>query len=100
MSRNSVFRERHSYLVKYLSSSIREFEARATSTAMQRIARLPMEQFYDVSTDLNDELDRRLHNSECILLLIVPFLPIRNDLAPKRNQARQKMATLNEQRYL
>ena len=68
MSRNSaVFRERHSQLIKYLASSIREFEARQTSTAMQRIARLPMEQFYDVSTDLHDELDRRLNNPDCII---------------------------------
>ena len=29
----------------------------------------------------------------------VPFLPIRNDLLPKRNQARQKMATLSLIRF-
>jgi hypothetical protein len=29
----------------------------------------------------------------------VPFLPIRNDLLPKRNQARQKMATLSLMRF-
>jgi hypothetical protein len=32
-------------------------------------------------------------------LIIVPFLPIRNDLLPKRNQARQKMATLSLMRF-
>ncbi len=37
-----------------------------------------------------------------ILILIpflVPFLPIRSDLLPKRNQARQKMATLPDSRF-
>lgn len=29
----------------------------------------------------------------------VPFLPVRSDLLPKRNQARQKMATLSVLRF-
>ena len=65
MNRSSVFIDRHSKLQKYLSSNIREFSDRQSSTAMQRIARLPMEQFFDVSTDLEDELMRRLNNSDC-----------------------------------
>jgi hypothetical protein len=43
----------------------------------------------DVVKDLCDEIFRRHENKD-------PFLLVRTDFAPKRNQARQKMATLGE----
>jgi hypothetical protein len=33
------------------------------------------------------------------IIIIVPFLPIREDLHPKRNQGRQKLATLPNSRF-
>jgi hypothetical protein len=63
-------------------------------TAKDKLSRLPADQFLDVSTDLSDEINRRLHRSKAM-----PFLPVRQDLIPKRNQARQKMATLPVPRF-
>jgi len=34
-----------------------------------------------------------------ILPFIAPFLPVREDFHPKRNQARQKLATLPKNRF-
>jgi protein SPA2 len=33
------------------------------------------------------------------MLSVVPFLPVRDDFHPKRNQARQKLATLPKTRF-
>ncbi|KAJ2998072.1 component of the polarisome [Globomyces sp. JEL0801] len=84
----------YALLRDYLESYFASGQGQGLATAMARINRLPIEQFLDVSNDLNDELNRRLNDSKD-----VPFLPIRNDLAPKRNQARQKMATLQEPKF-
>jgi hypothetical protein len=94
-----TFAPHHQLLKPYLETYLTE-SRKGTSSAMARIARLPAEQFLDVSTDLHDELNRRLSNSDCITLFyLVPFLPIRTDLPQKRNQARQKMATMPEIRF-
>lgn len=37
--------------------------------------------------------------SQCHLIYAVPFLPVREDFHPKRNQARQKLATLPISRF-
>ncbi|KAI9345317.1 hypothetical protein BDR26DRAFT_856730 [Obelidium mucronatum] len=51
--------------------------------------RLSKQQFMDLSTDVTDEIKRRnLDQKE------VPFLPLSDQFLPKRNQARQKLATL------
>lgn len=34
-----------------------------------------------------------------LILISVPFLPVREDFHPKRNQARQKLATLPSSRF-
>jgi hypothetical protein len=39
---------------------------RGASSAMARVGRLPAVQFYEVSSDLHDELRRRLENSDCM----------------------------------
>jgi hypothetical protein len=71
-----------------------------------------MQQFQELSTDVYDELIRRKNNSSRnegqsylnlsnYLLNVnpVPFLPVREDFHPKRNQARQKLATLPQPRF-
>ncbi|TCD60077.1 component of the polarisome [Steccherinum ochraceum] len=50
----------------------------------------------ELSTDVYDELVRRQTNSTDNE---VPFLPVRDDFHPKRNQARQKLATLPTGRF-
>lgn len=63
------------------------------TTARQKLTRLTIQQFHELSTDVYDELMRRKSESE------VPFLPVREDFHPKRNQARQKLATLPTSRF-
>ena len=83
------------------------------STARQKLTRLTKQQFQELSTDVYDELIRRKTNSDdiqgassgpvqiasAILLHTVPCLPARDDFHPKRNQARQKLATLPTARF-
>lgn len=40
-----------------------------------------------------------IHHSHVLIRLSVPFLPVRDDFHPKRNQARQKLATLPTSRF-
>lgn len=83
------FRIKYTTLKEYFDSR----NIRVKRDLNSKVARLPTPQFIDVSNDLHEELQRRLYNPE------LPFLQIRNDLLPKRNQARQKMATLNQERF-
>ena len=88
--------------------------ANSRSTARQKLTRLTRQQFQELSTDVYDELIRRKTNSDGIqgrsvsLLCLrtsnspatlVPFLPVRDEFHPKRNQARQKLATLPMSRF-
>ncbi|KAJ1306218.1 hypothetical protein OPQ81_010926 [Rhizoctonia solani] len=67
------------------------------ANAREKLTRLTRQQFQELSTDVYDELMRRNENekggSE------TPFLPVRDDFHPKRNQARQKLATLPAIRF-
>ena len=86
--------------------------ANSRSTARQKLTRLTRQQFQELSTDVYDELMRRKNNTSeneglslldtcCASLTLgtVPFLPVRDDFHPKRNQARQKLATLPTGRF-
>lgn len=88
--------------------------ANSRSTARQKLTRLTRQQFQELSTDVYDELIRRKTNSDVqglspVSLLsprtsnspaaLVPFLPVRDEFHPKRNQARQKLATLPMSRF-
>ena len=42
---------------------------------------------------------RLQHSRSLLVFLLVPFLPVRDDFHPKRNQARQKLATLPKTRF-
>lgn len=84
---SSQFHSQYALLRDYLASDL-ALGNTSKVTAKDKLMRLPFDQFYDVSTDLADEIRRRMNAPE------TPFLPVRNDLIPKRNQARQKMATL------
>ncbi|CAG8810963.1 45288_t:CDS:2 [Gigaspora margarita] len=62
--------------------------------AKEKLNKLTQVQFYELSTDVYDELTRRQMNSND-----VPFLPVHDNFHPKRNQARQKLATLPINRF-
>jgi Spa2 homology domain (SHD) of GIT len=78
-----------------------------------RLIRLTHQQFQELSTDVYDELIRRNNNSATDHGLSfspsiafsnspstsVSFLPARDDFHPGRNRARQKFATLAENRF-
>ncbi|KAJ3867975.1 hypothetical protein EV359DRAFT_70843 [Lentinula novae-zelandiae] len=83
------FDELSQYLAAYLARAL----PNSRSTARQKLTRLTIQQFHELSTDVYDELIRRKSDKE------VPFLPVREEFHPKRNQARQKLATLPTSRF-
>ncbi|TFY68065.1 hypothetical protein EVJ58_g1220, partial [Rhodofomes roseus] len=83
-------------LNKYLASYLANEPVNSRATARQKLTRLTRQQFQELSTDVYDELLRRKNNSSNN---DVPFLPVRDDFHPKRNQARQKLATLPTGRF-
>lgn len=91
-----VARTHYDELSKYLVSYLAKEPANSRSTARQKLTRLTRQQFQELSTDVYDELIRRKNNSDTNQ---VPFLPVRDDFHPKRNQARQKLATLPTSRF-
>ncbi|KAJ6497791.1 hypothetical protein C8R45DRAFT_1211619 [Mycena sanguinolenta] len=80
-------------LDRYLQAYLAKTPANSRSSARQKLTRLTIQQFHELSTDVYDELVRRKNEKE------VPFLPVREEFHPKRNQARQKLATLPVTRF-
>ncbi|PBK59954.1 hypothetical protein ARMSODRAFT_982630 [Armillaria solidipes] len=74
-------------LSKYRTGYLSKVPPKSRSTAKQKLTRLTIQQFHELSTDVYDELVRRNGDTE------VP-LPAREGFHPERNQARQKLATL------
>lgn len=60
--------------------------------ANNKLAKLTDSQFTELSTDVYDELSRRLKQADAFLYVCAEF-------HPKRNQARQKLATLSGTRF-
>jgi len=91
-----VARIQYDELSKYLVSYLAKEPANSRSSARQKLTRLTIQQFQELSMDVYDDLIRRKSNSDKNQ---VPFLPVRDDFHPKRNQARQKLATLPASRF-
>ncbi|KAI0042955.1 hypothetical protein FA95DRAFT_1524753 [Auriscalpium vulgare] len=91
-----IARTHYDELSKYLASYLAKEPANSRSTARQKLTRLTRQQFQELSTDVYDELIRRKNNADSN---DIPFLPVRDDFHPKRNQARQKLATLPTSRF-
>uniref|UniRef100_A0A1D1XK04 Uncharacterized protein C3G9.05 n=1 Tax=Anthurium amnicola TaxID=1678845 RepID=A0A1D1XK04_9ARAE len=82
-------------LKKFLFKHLAREQANGSRTnAREKLTRLTKVQFQELSTDVYDELTRRLADTN-----EVPFLPVRDEFHPKRNQARQKLATLPQNRF-
>ncbi|GAA5914239.1 hypothetical protein JCM8208_001532, partial [Rhodotorula glutinis] len=69
------------------------------TNARDKLTRLTRQQFQELSTDVYDELMRRIDDSATPTAGQQPFLAVRPDFHPKRNQARQKLATLPLSRF-
>lgn len=63
--------------------------------AQQKLLRLSPNQFYELATDVYDELQRRMNNSRAE----AEFLTPNESLHPKRNQARKKLSLLSPTRF-
>ncbi|KAJ3115385.1 component of the polarisome [Nowakowskiella sp. JEL0407] len=63
-------------------------------SAKDKLSKLSSAQFLELSTDVYDELLRRVTD-----ICNPPFLPLDVNFHPKRNQARQKLATLPLNRF-
>ncbi|KAN0062694.1 component of the polarisome [Thecaphora frezii] len=72
-------------------------EQSARTSAREKLTRLSKQQFTELSTDVYDELMRRQNNAKNGNS--TPFLAVRDEFHPKRNQARQKLATLPKNRF-
>ncbi|KAL9937667.1 hypothetical protein V8E36_003212 [Tilletia maclaganii] len=96
-------------LLGFLQSHLAKAQTRPRSTAREKLTRLSKQQFTELSTDVYDELVRRQKalstapNGQSpggpALGLIPPHLEVRPEFHPKRNQARQKLATLPKTRF-
>jgi hypothetical protein len=63
-SHNEIFTAHYSILQRYLASYFTSGLSKSKSSAKDKLQRLPMEQFIDVSTDLTDEIKRREENDK------------------------------------
>ncbi|KAG9306595.1 hypothetical protein G9A89_004792 [Geosiphon pyriformis] len=92
-----VARTHYEALKKFLDTHIAREPiggAGSRTNAREKLTRLTKAQFQELSTDVYDELTRRIKDNAD-----VPFLPVRDEFHPKRNQARQKLATLPKNRF-
>ncbi|KAI6115974.1 hypothetical protein F5141DRAFT_1100060 [Pisolithus sp. B1] len=92
----AIARTHYVELSHYLAAYLAKAAPNSRSTARQKLTRLTKQQFQELSTDVYDELIRRKTNTA---ENEVPCLPAREDFHPKRNQARQKLATLPAARF-
>ncbi|RDW93916.1 putative cell polarity protein [Aspergillus mulundensis] len=99
-----ILAQHYSALRRFLYSSYRDERSnRKSSKAQDKLLRLSPTQFHELSTDVYDELLRRQQAmpspNRPARPEVPPFLPPRSDFHEKRNQARQKLASLQHQRF-
>jgi len=98
------YRELHQYLVFYLARKTTS-EPDYRAGARCSLPRLTVTQFHELSTDCYEELLRRTRVGERRALAHLPMniptsLPIRDDIHPRRNMARQRLAAFPVQRFM
>ncbi|PTU25029.1 hypothetical protein P175DRAFT_0498134 [Aspergillus ochraceoroseus IBT 24754] len=99
-----ILGQHYSVLRRFLNATFRdERNPKKSSKAQDKLLRLSATQFHELSTDVYDELLRRQQAMPAPNRPprpdIPPFLPPRGDFHEKRNQARQKLASLQHQRF-
>ncbi|KAJ2707324.1 component of the polarisome [Coemansia sp. IMI 203386] len=85
----------HREMTKFILDEIEQGAASPTKSELGKLSRLSPMQFQELATDVYDELKRRRSNNQDF-----PFLPVRDHYHPKRNQARQKLATLSLSKFV
>ncbi|PWN28947.1 hypothetical protein BDZ90DRAFT_134968 [Jaminaea rosea] len=94
-----VGRVHYQELLNFLRSHLAKDQTGPRSNAREKLTRLSKQQFTELSTDVYDELMRRLTNAREQSTSSNPHLAVRDEFHPKRNQARQKLATLPKTRF-
>ncbi|KAJ6021898.1 hypothetical protein N7540_007402 [Penicillium herquei] len=99
-----ILHQHYVTLKRFLSATYREDRINGRSAkARDKLLRLSPTQFHELSTDVYDELIRRQQASSAPGRPprpdAPPFLPPRDDFHEKRNSARQKLASLQHQRF-
>lgn len=92
----------HTALAKWLRDFLRTKGSIRPNRARDKLLRLSVIQFQELSTDVYDELQRREPGStgeEIPEGDTPPFLPPKPNFHEKRNQARQKLSTLPAERF-
>ncbi|GAA6032874.1 hypothetical protein JCM8097_000840 [Rhodosporidiobolus ruineniae] len=89
----TVARTHYSALKGWLTKEGALAAGSTRTNAREKLTRLTRQQFQELSTDVYDELMRRIDDASG-RPGEQPFLAVRPDFHPKRNQARQKLATL------
>ncbi|KAK5122548.1 hypothetical protein LTR85_003811 [Meristemomyces frigidus] len=93
--------QRHYHVLKgYLASSLRDEKGNIKpNKARDKLLRLSVTQFMELSTDVYDELLRREDDRMGRVQNVPRSLPPKPNFHPKRNQARQKLSTLPVERF-
>ncbi|KAI9205315.1 uncharacterized protein BJ171DRAFT_501757 [Polychytrium aggregatum] len=96
---NDVAYQQYQILYPFLQDFLQSLTAEGSLSTRalagkDKLVRLANGQLTDLARDVTDELERRRANNPN-----VPFLPVREEFHQKRNQARQKLATLTFTRY-
>ena len=95
----------YTFLKAYLARSYKEDQSTTrTNRAKDKLLRLTIIQFRELSTDVYDESQRRedekYRGGQGIAgKAVPPYLPPKKNFHPKRNSARQKLATLPIDRF-
>ncbi|KAJ1894136.1 component of the polarisome [Kickxella alabastrina] len=85
----------HREMSKFILDEIDQGVSAPTKSELGKLSRLTPMQFQELATDVYDELKRRRSENQEF-----PFLPVRDHYHPKRNQARQKLATLSRPKFV
>ena len=93
--------QRHYHVLKgFLSASLRDEKGNIKpNKARDKLLRLSVTQFMELSTDVYDELVRREDERQQRVPNVPRYLPPKQNFHPKRNQARQKLSTLPVERF-
>ncbi|CAL5872628.1 uncharacterized protein PFLUO_LOCUS6894 [Penicillium psychrofluorescens] len=99
-----ILGQHYAALKRFLNASYRDDRGLGRSNkAKDKLLRLSPTQFHELSTDVYDELVRRQQAmpppGRPPRPDVPPFLPPRKEFHEKRNQARQKLASLQHQRF-
>ncbi|KAJ1800580.1 component of the polarisome [Coemansia sp. RSA 2399] len=85
----------HREMSKFIAEEIDQGAATLSKSEPGKLSRLSPMQFQELATDVFDELNRRRYEADAL-----PFLRVRDHYHPKRNQARQKLATLSRPKFV